>query len=131
MQLSRIPSRHQLGVAFWQPAVQHWLAFVANRAADRQTLDGAKTAVENRGVTTRRRLPLRLGALAATIVAAAAALSILWWRGWMYAGWPGSPGVLARLLSADGEAAYDAYAAEMFLILLASFIIPACRLARK
>ena len=43
-------------------------------------------------------------------------LSIIWWRLWMYEGFIGSTGVLSRLLQADGESAYDAMLAEMFLV---------------
>jgi hypothetical protein len=58
---------------------------------------------------------------AGTVVASAAGLTIIWWRGWMYSGWIGTPGVLPGILNSDGEAVYDAYAAEMFLFLVVCF----------
>ncbi len=40
----------------------------------------------------------------------------VWFSLWMHHGWPGPPGVLARLLGADGERAYDATMDEMSII---------------
>ena len=37
----------------------------------------------------------------------------------MYHGWIGAPGIVSRLLGADGEGAYDARWTEMFIISLA------------
>jgi hypothetical protein len=48
-----------------------------------------------------------------------AALSILWWRGWMYHGWPKAPGLLGNFLAADGEGSYDLAWCDMILTLLA------------
>jgi len=42
--------------------------------------------------------------------------STMWWRLWIYHGWPGASGILARVWHADGEGAYSAMAAEMFFI---------------
>ena len=52
-----------------------------------------------------------LGVLLASIL-----LGGLWWRLWMYHGWPGSPAVIPRLLGEDGEGAYQALMDEMILI---------------
>lgn len=40
----------------------------------------------------------------------------IWFELWMYHGWPGPPGLLASLIGADGERAYDAVMDEMFII---------------
>ena len=40
----------------------------------------------------------------------------VWFDLWMYHGWPGPPGILAKWLSADGERAYDAIMDEMSII---------------
>ena len=40
-----------------------------------------------------------------------------WWVLWMNHGWPGPPGILADLLKADGEGAYDATQTEMILVI--------------
>lgn len=40
----------------------------------------------------------------------------VWWSLWMNKAWPGSPGLLARALGADGEYAYDAIQLEMTAI---------------
>jgi hypothetical protein len=53
-------------------------------------------------------------------LAVSLALSVVgggvWWSLWMNRGWPGSPGLLKRVLGADGEYAYDATQWEMTLI---------------
>ena len=67
---------------------------------------------------------------AALLIAAAGVTSVLWWRAWMYWGWPGTPGFLPRLLGADGEAAYDAYGTEMFLVSLAVLSLVAIVVSR-
>jgi hypothetical protein len=41
------------------------------------------------------------------------ALGAFWFGLWMNKGWPGATGLLARLLHADGEYAYDAMQYEM------------------
>ena len=64
---------------------------------------------------------LRIAAWSASLIVSAGTACVFWWNAWMYRGWPGSPGIVARLLHADGEAAYDANALEMFLIALAVF----------
>jgi len=48
--------------------------------------------------------------------AASVALSVLWYRLWFYHHFPGATGILIKLTRADGENAYDAMAAEMFVI---------------
>jgi hypothetical protein len=40
-------------------------------------------------------------------------LGAFWFGLWMNKGWPGATGLLARLLHADGEYAYDAMQYEM------------------
>ncbi len=40
----------------------------------------------------------------------------MWWRVWLYDGWPGSPGLLRLFVSVDGEASYDLEYLEMFLV---------------
>ena len=45
-------------------------------------------------------------------------MSVVWWNLWMYHGFTGSPGIIARLTHADGEGAYDAMQFEMFLVCL-------------
>jgi len=40
----------------------------------------------------------------------------IWGDLWMYHGWPGPPNVLATILCADGENAYDAATNEMSII---------------
>src|SRR5438034_9366873 len=55
---------------------------------------------------------------AASVAAALGALG--WWNRWMYAGWPGTPQLLHRVIWVDGEASYDATRIEMFLMLFRS-----------
>jgi len=45
-------------------------------------------------------------------------LSVGWWNLWMYHGFLGSPGVVKRLMHADGEDSYDATQFEMFVIII-------------
>ncbi len=47
-------------------------------------------------------------------LSAAFFVSTVWWNLWLYDGLPGASGVLSRMRQADGEAAYDAMAHEMF-----------------
>jgi len=56
---------------------------------------------------------------AASVAAALGALG--WWNRWMYAGWPGTPQLLHRVIWVDGEASYDATRIEMFLMLFVAF----------
>jgi hypothetical protein len=74
---------------------------------------------------------LRIGAWVATPIVSAGIVSVLWWRAWMYAGWPGTPGILPQLLHADGEGVYDAYAFEMFFVALVVFAAVAFAVARS
>jgi glucan phosphoethanolaminetransferase (alkaline phosphatase superfamily) len=45
-------------------------------------------------------------------------MSTIWWKFWIYSGLPGSPGLILKLFSFDGEKAYDAIHVEMFIISL-------------
>ena len=45
-------------------------------------------------------------------------MSVVWWNLWMYHGFTGCPGIIARLTHADGEGTYDAMQFEMFLACL-------------
>ena len=59
----------------------------------------------------------------------------VWFDMWMYHGWIGPPGVLAKVLNADGERAYDAAMDEMsiicFVALISLFIAIKIALRRK
>lgn len=68
--------------------------------------------------------------LGLALLVAAGAASVLWWRAWMYRGWPGTPGRLPGLLGADGEAVYDAHHIEMFLVSPAAFTLIAVVVSR-
>ena len=48
----------------------------------------------------------------------AGAVATAWWNMWMYHGWIGCTGLLGSLIRADGEAAYNAMMAEMFIVAL-------------
>ncbi len=48
----------------------------------------------------------------------AGAVATGWWNMWMYHGWIGCTGLLGSLIQADGEAAYNAMMAEMFIVAL-------------
>ena len=43
----------------------------------------------------------------------------VWWLLWMNHGWFGPPGLFARILEVDGEAAYDVILFEMIVIVAA------------
>jgi hypothetical protein len=47
----------------------------------------------------------------------------VWWSGWMNDGWPAPPNVLAHVLGADGEAAYDAQGDQMALAIFAVLLV--------
>jgi hypothetical protein len=53
-----------------------------------------------------------------SILLMAGAVATGWWNMWMYHGWIGCTGLLGSLIQADGEAAYDAMMAEMFIVAL-------------
>ena len=65
----------------------------------------------------------RLAAAAPLSIVLAGLASLAWWRGWFYEGWPAASGLLVAVFGADGEAAYDALALEMFL-LAAALLLP-------
>ena len=50
-------------------------------------------------------------------------LSVGWWNLWMYHGFLGSPGVIKRLMHADGEDSYDATQVEMFVIIVLALML--------
>lgn len=56
-------------------------------------------------------------------VAIAVLAGNLWWVLWMNHGWFGPPGLIAKVLGVDGEAAYDAILLEMILIIAAILAI--------
>ena len=71
---------------------------------------------------TARRLGLGSFVIWGAAASVAAALGALgWWNRWMYAGWPGTPHLLHRVIWVDGEASYDATRIEMFLMLFVAF----------
>jgi hypothetical protein len=45
-------------------------------------------------------------------------LSVIWWRLWIYHGFPGTPGWWSSLAGWDGEAAYDGVFYEMYVVCL-------------
>lgn len=75
--------------------------------------------------------------LPAALVGPAAMLALLWWRAWLYRGWPGPPIALAHfaLGTLSGESAYDLALADMFLwslLALAScLVVRSCVKARR
>jgi hypothetical protein len=66
-------------------------------------------------MTTSMRRLLRVVGIAGV----SAVIGLVWYRLAMSYGWPGSPGWLGAAIGADGEAAYDAMAVEMVIILAA------------
>lgn len=49
-------------------------------------------------------------------VLAAIPVAALWWRAWMYQGWPGPPPFLALFMHTDGEASYDRVFLEILVL---------------
>ena len=68
---------------------------------------------------------LRRGNLASYSLAIAGAavlseaLALVWWRFWMYSGWPGPPPIVRLFVQADGERSYDLVELDMFLVVAA------------
>ena len=53
------------------------------------------------------------------VTAAAYISAAVWWRLWMYEGWPAPPRYLHRFIWSDGEGSYNLTYAEMFGVCLA------------
>ena len=58
--------------------------------------------------------------LAVTVVSFA--FGAVWFNLWMYHAWPGPPELLATLLGAEGERAFDAMMIEMTIICLIAVV---------
>lgn len=50
-------------------------------------------------------------------------LGSVWWSLWMNHGWFGASGIIAIMIDADGENAYDAMQLEMTLIIWLAFMM--------
>lgn len=59
---------------------------------------------------------LKIIAVVVTLLALDALMAGVWWNLWMNHGWPGPTGLLAQMLSADGEHYYDAIFDEMIIL---------------
>ena len=49
--------------------------------------------------------------------------AIVWWRLWIYDGWPGTLGILHQFIEVDGESSYDLELLEMFLVSLVLYVM--------
>jgi hypothetical protein len=65
------------------------------------------------------------------LLIAAWLISIGWWNLWMNHGFIGCPGIIARVLHADGENAYNANQVEMFVIATFTLILVFTTMRKK
>ena len=70
--------------------------------------------------------------LTAAFFALASLLALLWWRAWLYSGWPSPPSAVAHLVlgEASGEGSYDLVWADMFLWSLVALFTAALLIRR-
>ena len=68
------------------------------------------------GLSFTMRLHNKIILNSAFIIIVSAALTIFWWRGWLYSGFWGPPLLLNSFLSIDGEASYNAMMLQTFVI---------------